>query len=203
MRYVITLLLLLLPSVCFGFGVGTVGSLGSGVVESGSSCTTGDVILGQDTPQEPVKLPLSANDVSFVGPYTATESCNISVIGTYVGSLRSGEFMTLGIYSNNGGVPGTKLRDTSSQEGSSIDMYYDVTLDSVYGLTSGDTYFLAMGVSAGTAYPTFDYTADGSGTSVSIYTLVNAFTAGTLPADATGATLADDTSEGTIYATAE
>ena len=176
--------------------------MGSGVVESGSSCTTGDVILGQDTPQEPGTPALSANNVSFVGPYTATESCNISVIGTYVGGLRSGEFMTLGIYSNNGGVPGTKLRDTSSQEGST-DTYYDVTLDSVYGLTSGDTYFLAMGVSAGTAYPTFDYTADGSGTSVSIYTLVNAFTAGTLPADATGATLADDTSEGTIYATAE
>jgi hypothetical protein len=115
MRYLITLLLLLLPSVCFGFGVGTVGSLGSGVV----SAPSGPTEIASDT----FSSYTHGSNLSASANWTAIVNDFITISASYVRGTTASAFNVVywsGDSFNSDQYSEVIIRDTSAWAGPAV-----------------------------------------------------------------------------------
>ena len=115
------------------------------VVESpGVSEPSGVMIMGNNT-EYSNRVDIS-NKLFFFGPYTASSSGTLDKLNVYSAYLKSTEEATIGIYSDNSGVPGTKLADTTPFSGTNANgEWIALSLDSPVTVTSGMHYWLAYG----------------------------------------------------------
>lgn len=125
--------------------------------------------------------------------FTAGSSFTASELHLY-GSTSSGAKVTLGIYSDNAGAPGTLLGETGEVALGSSAGWVTAALDSGVSITNGTAYWLAL--NANQSYTLY---YDTNSTFPEGY-FSSTYTAGSLPSTAPGYTQAQTNEEFSIYA---
>jgi hypothetical protein len=126
------------------------------------------------------------------GPYSPGSNGDAESVSAATSAF--GNAMTLGIYSDSSGTPGTNLRDTAEGTTTTGDAFFTINLDSPLSVSSGSSYWL-MNAQPGTV--AYKYDAGGA---VNWKFANISYSAGSLPANWPG-TLATVNDTYSIYST--
>lgn len=173
--FILTLLLLASPSSAW---MGTVLIGGGTPVVGGCGLSSDDTLLGNDT----VGASSGGRQTGFIyaAQFSANDDCTVDQLFLYFTGHIAGEFVTAGIYTDNGSdFPDSLLSDTGEVDGDGSAAFRAYTLDTSQSLTNGTLYWLAYSPSASM---TGKYTS-GTGVfyAVDTYTYSSGVLPGTFP----------------------